>query len=120
MKKLLFLFLLLPQLAFSQYTASNGKTYNVGDTITIGRGSAVNGDFLYIQQNGIAVASTIESGGTKDDLNMARQYAGLKAVIKRIVIKKLAGQEKACFAIRMSPFAYIVYVESALESGEIK
>jgi hypothetical protein len=120
MKKLLFLFLLIPQLAFSQYTASNGKTYNVGDTITIGKGTAVNGGFLYIQQYGFAAFTVIDGGGTLDDLNMSRQYAGLKAVIKKTVIIKPAGQEKTCFIIRMKPFNYIIYVESAIESGEIK
>lgn len=120
MKKLLFIFLFIPQLLFSQYTASNGKAYNVGDTISIGRGAAQNGSFMYIQLSGLAMVSTIDQGGTSDDLNMDRKYADLKAVIRKIVDKKIAGQAKKCFAIKMDALNYVVYIESALEAGEIK
>jgi hypothetical protein len=119
MKKLL-LFLMIIWFsvnAFSQYKASNGHVYNVGDTITIGKGSAVNGDFLYIQMNGIVMLGADPSSG---DLNMDKAYSGLKAVIKKIVMKKLAGQVKPCFTITMKPLSYIVYIEQAIESDEIK
>lgn len=117
MKKLLFLlFLFLSIPVFSQYKASNEVTYNVGDTITIGKGSAVNGDFLYIQMNGVVMLAA----DGPSDLNMNKVYSGLKAVIKKIVMKKLAGQVKPCFTITLKPLNYIVYVEQAIESGEIK
>jgi hypothetical protein len=120
MKKLLFIFLFMPQLLCGQYMLSNGKTYAVGDTISIGRGSAVNGSFMYIQLNGLAMVSTIDKGGTTDDLNMDRRYSDLKAVIKKIVDKKIAGQVKKCFTIKMDAMNYLVYIESAIEAGEIK
>ncbi len=103
-------------LALSQYTASNGITYNVGDTITIGKGTAPNGDFLFIQKNGVAKLDA----ENKDDLNMSRKYSDLKAVIKKIVNNKIARQNKVCFIFTLWPLRYIVYVESALESGELK
>ena len=108
--------LMLSLLAFSQYTASNGITYNIGDTITIGKGTAPNGDFLYIQMNGVAKLDA----DNKDDLNMSRKYSELKAVIRKIVNKKIARQTKVCFTFTLRPLSYIVYVESALESGELK
>jgi hypothetical protein len=108
--------LMLSLLAFSQYTASNGITYNIGDTIIIGKGTATNGDFLYIQKNGVAKLDA----DNKDDLNMSRKYSDLTAVIKKIVNKKIAKQTKVCFTITLKPLSYIVYVESALESGELK
>lgn len=120
MKRLLFLFLFIPQIISGQYTASNGKTYNVGDTISIGRGSAQNGSFMYIQLNGLAMVSTIDKGGTTDDLNMDRRYADLKTVIRKVVDKKIAGQTKKCFTIKMDDLNYLVYIESAIEAGEIK
>lgn len=116
MKKLLFLFLLISQLAFCQYKASNGVTYNVGDTINIGRGSGINGNFLYIQKNGFVMISA----ENRDDFNMDRTYSGLRAVIKTIKVKKIAGQERTCFTMKLGPLNYIIYVEQALDAGEIK
>lgn len=120
MKRLLFLCLFIPQIILGQYTASNGKTYSVGDTISIGRGSAVNGSFMYIQLNGLAMVSTIDRGGTTDDLNLDRRYSDLKTVIRKIVDKKVVGQVKKCFTIKMDALNYLVYIESAIKAGEIK
>ena len=119
MKKLLLIFLFIPQLLFGQYKASNGITYNVGDTITIGKGTAVNDSFLYIQLSGLAMVSAVENGD-RDDLNLDRNYSGIKTPIRRIQEKKLAGQTKTCFHIRLSALNYIVYVEQAIEAGEMK
>ena len=117
MKQLLFIItLLLPRIAFSQYKASNGITYNVGDTITIGKGSGFNGSFLYIQMNGAVVLSA----ENPDDLNMNRTYSGLRAVIKEIKVKKIAKQERTCFTTKVGPLNYIIYVEQAIEAGELK
>ena len=117
MKKLLFIFLLLPQLLYCQYKATNGITYNVGDTITIGKGTAIDDSFLYIQVTGLAMVSAVENG---DDLNLDRNYSGIRTPIRKIQEKKIAGQPKTCFLIRLNPFNYLVYVGSALEAGEIK
>ena len=46
-------------IAFAQrldeYKATNGITYHEGDTVRLGRGSAPNGDFLYLQMGGSRV-----------------------------------------------------------------
>ena len=51
---------------------------------------------------------------------MSRKYSYLKAVIKKIVNKKIARQTKVCFTFTLGPLRYIVYAESALESEELK
>lgn len=116
MKKLIFLFILISQVSFGQYKAINGITYSIGDTLTIGRGTANNGNFLYIQMSGV-VSVGVEN---RDELNMDRQYSGLKAVIRKVVSKKIAGQTKTYLNIKMGPLVYNVDIEQALEVGEIK
>lgn len=107
---------MLSQLAFSQYKASNGITYNISDTITIGKGTGFNGSFLYIQKNGTAAIDA----DNPDELNMNHKYSGLKAVIKNIKVKKIAKQKRICFTTKIGPLNYRIYVELALESGELK
>ena len=118
MKRLLMIMTLVmfSMLAFGQYTASNGVTYNVGDTLTIGKGSAQDGSFMFIQLNGAAM---LTAGGS-NELNMGKHYTGLKAVVKKVVMKKLAGQTKPCLTVTLKPFSYIIYIEEAIESGELK
>jgi hypothetical protein len=115
MKKLILLFLFISQASFGQYKASNGVTYSVGDTLTIGRGTANNGSFLYIQMSGV-----VSAGAERDELNMDRQYSGLKAVVRKVIQKKIAGQLKAFLSIKMGPLIYNVDIEQALDTGEIK
>jgi hypothetical protein len=116
MKKLLFLFFLLPQLVFSQYTASNGKTYNVGDTITIGKGSGIDNKFVNI-------LIVHEPGPFTTNINwgMDSIYSGLKTIIKKIKFQKIARQTVTYFYIKMDKVDYLIFpIESAIESGEIK
>ncbi|MBS1503979.1 MAG: hypothetical protein JST32_18055, partial [Bacteroidetes bacterium] len=106
MKKLLFVFLLLPSFTFAQvlglgkrlseYKASNGKHYHIGDTIKLGQGSAPNGTFRYVQYGGWEVFTL---GGGTDAHNIERTYSGYGAVIKKIHSFKAHGVEKVVLAV---------------------
>src|SRR5580704_11087624 len=66
----------------SEYKATNGKTYQVGDTIKLGQGSAPNGTFRYLQYGGWETFF-ISSDGT-DSHNVERQFSGYGAIIKKM------------------------------------
>src|SRR5690348_2738732 len=90
MKSPLFILLLVASAAGAQkmdsYTASNGVTYNVGDTVKLGRGSDPSGDFLYLQMGGWA-ALDAETSATK----VGKNYSGMAVLIKKIKTFKLKG-----------------------------
>ena len=47
-------------------------------------------------------------------------YGRLKAVIKKVGAKKIAGQEKLFVTFKLGPLNYIAYIELALQTGVIK
>ncbi|WP_316745135.1 SHOCT domain-containing protein [Pedobacter antarcticus] len=101
-----------------EYRASNGVTYNVGDTIQLGRGSATNGDFLYLQMGGWAGAI---AGGGSDSRNIGKRYANTNVIIKKIKSAKVRGSEKHVFTVAGGNITnYELLIDEAIESGEIK
>ena len=101
------------QKTIDSYKASNGVTYQAGDTVKLGRGSAPNGDFLYLQMGGFAA-----SGGDAD--NIPRHYSGLNVIIKRVKMYTFKGAEKVWFVVGGGNIVnYNLYIEDAIATCEI-
>ena len=84
---LVFLLLVINQ-TFSQklneYKASNQITYKIGDTITLGKGSAPNGDFNYLQMGGMFNTLAVMNGNNQDVAgSIGRNYSGLNVILKK-------------------------------------
>ncbi|MBW4888465.1 SHOCT domain-containing protein [Mucilaginibacter sp. HMF5004] len=129
MKKLAFLLLLLPLASFAQilglgkklteYKASNGITYRIGDTVRLGQGSAPNGTFRYVQYAGwMTFMSTATKGA--DSHNLERNGSGYNTVIKKIHSSKANGAEKVVFAVGMGGANnFDLWIEDCIASCEI-
>jgi len=127
MKRLLLLLLLLPTISFAQvlglgkrlseYKASNGITYHVGDTVKLGQGSAPNGTFRYVQYGGWLMFT---QGGGTDAHNVERSYSGYGAVIKKIHSFKAHGIPKVVFAVDITQSSnFDLWIEDAITTCEV-
>jgi hypothetical protein len=97
-----------------EYTASNGITYKEGDVIKLNKGSAANGDFLFLQMAGWAVSLD------PDENNIPKNYAGLGVSVKKIRRVKLKGVEKVIFTVGGGNITnYQLAIEEAISSCEI-
>lgn len=126
MKKLILIALLVaPVLSFAQktpieYKASNGVTYKIGDTIKLGRGSAPNGDFLYLQMGGWAAVASYNSSKGSDQFNIGRNYSGSNVVIRKIKSGKSKGAIKYFFTVAGGNITnYNLMIEDAIASCEV-
>jgi len=125
MKKLLLLALLLiPGLLSAQkntdYKASNGITYKVGDTIKTGRGSGQNETFLYLQLGGWAAVATYSATQGADQHNIGRQFAGMNVVVKKIKELKSKVGTKTYFVVSGGTISnYNLFIEDAIATCEI-
>lgn len=115
------------------YSASNGVVYKVGDTITLGRGSAPNGDFNYLQQGGfgntMAVIGGSGSGMMSGNKNQGsynsgidRNYSNSNVVLKKIKYQKnKRGTNKAFFVVGAGAMTNLnLHIEDAIETCEVK
>lgn len=105
------------------YKASNGKTYKIGDTITLGRGSNTNDRFNYLQAGGILNAMAL---GTLSDgayaMSGERNMAGQNVIIKKIKkeTSKRAG-ERTFFVVGIGSVTNAnLFIEDAISTCEIK
>ncbi len=128
MKKLLLFLILFPTLSFAQilglgkklteYKASNGLTYHIGDTIKLGQGSSPNGSYKYIQVAGWM--TFLNTGEGDDSHNLQRQASGYGATIKKIHSFKAHGIEKVVFAVGLGSISTCdLWIEDAIASCEI-
>jgi len=101
------------------YKASNGKTYQIGDTIKLGRGSAPNGNFLYLQMGGWGMMASARTDG-KNDFTMPSSYSGLNVILKKIKQQKFKGAIKTIFVVGGGNITnYNLIIEDAIASCEI-
>ncbi len=115
MKKLLLLSLLISFSIFAQkkkqnldsYTASNGVTYNVGDDITLNKGSDTNGDFAYFKIGGWMGGAEVEPMGS--------QNAGLIVTIKKIIVVRVKNQINCQSTVFAGIFEVLNYRPLAFE-----
>jgi hypothetical protein len=118
MKKLLFIAALLaPFLAGAQiteYKASNGITYHMGDTLRLGHGTKQDGSFLYFEDHGIIP-------NPRSVRNLPKEFANVGAVIKAIRKMNVNGSDKYIFAVNPGgPIRYQVFIEDAIDACEVK
>jgi hypothetical protein len=128
MKILLLSLMLLPILCYGQilglgkklieYKASNGKTYHIGDTIKVGRGSAPDGTFRYIQYAGWMTFVSNDRGN--DSHNLERNGSGYGLVVKKIHSYKAHGIEKVVIAVGAGGVNnFDLWIEDAIATCEI-
>lgn len=103
------------------YKASNGITYHIGDTILLGRGSAQNGDFLYLQMGGWAAIAGHDQSKGSDQNNISKAYSGTAVTLKKIKTYKIKGVAKVYFTVGGGNITnYSLIIEDAIESCEVK
>jgi len=104
----------------AEYNASNGITYKIGDKIKLGRGSATNGDFLYLQMGGWGAAMSYNSNKGSDQFNIGKSYSGLAVEIKKIKTYKFKGEEKVIFTVAGGNITnYNLVIEDAIATCEV-
>lgn len=108
------------QKTMDTYTASNGITYKEGDQIKLGRGSATNGDFLYLQMGGWGAIASYDMNKGSDQNNIGRGYSGIAVTLKKIRTQKTKGQEKVYFTVGGGNITnYNLMIEDAIATCEI-
>lgn len=123
MKKILFTILcMLPFLGFSQdmetYTASNGKTYKVGDTVKVALGSMPDGNFKYVQVSPPLLAPPTRNSNS---LSARKDFANTNVIIRKIKKSaQLSGSEKIVFNVKVRGIiTYDIWIEEAISACEV-
>lgn len=97
----------------SEYNASNGVFYKIGDTVKLGRGSNTNGKFNYITYGGLMATSDPEQN------KLTSGWAGYNVIIKKIASYSVKGSTKIYFTVSGTIGNLILDVENAIETCEI-
>lgn len=110
---LFILFISTSIFAQDSYTASNGVTYTEGDTIKLGLGSGLNGQFVHLKIGGWAVFAGAES-------TVGTGYSNTGVVLKKIKHKKIKGVKKPVFTVGAGDITnYRLDIESAIQTCEV-
>ncbi len=121
-KLLLILFCLTPFVGFSQdmdtYTASNGKTYKIGDTVKVALGSMPDGNFKYVQVSPPLLAPPTRNSNS---LSARRDFANTTTIIRKIKRSaQLSGSEKIVFNVKVRGLVtYDIWIEEAISACEV-
>jgi hypothetical protein len=98
----------------TEYKASNGVTYHIGDTVKLGRGTKPDGSFLYLEDHGLIP----NPGSTR---TLPKEFANAGAVLKSIRKIKVNGIDKYMFGVNPGgPMRYTVFIDDAIEACEVK
>ena len=124
MKKLLLLTCIVASAnCFAQthtsYKALNGLTYKIGDTVKLGRGSAPNGSFNYVEMGGFGafLAHRQQRG---DQLSIDKTYANTPAIIKKIKASQINGKQKTTFVVySRGPANFNLTIDEAIQACEV-
>lgn len=120
MKKLVILLVILASAIalkaqkVNEYKASNGKTYKVNQTLTIGKPSD-DGHFTSITNMTMAYANAL--GGTSEDTEATSYLTGLEVPIKKIKMRKVFGTKRPFVSIGKG---YVINLESAIKLKEVE
>jgi hypothetical protein len=98
----------------TEYKASNGVTYHIGDTVKLGRGTKPDGSFLYLEDHGIIP-------NPRSTRTLPKEFANAGAVLKSIRKIKVNGIDKYMFSVNPGgPMRYTVFIDDAIEACEVK
>ncbi|MES2379066.1 MAG: SHOCT domain-containing protein [Bacteroidota bacterium] len=98
----------------TEYKASNGVTYHVGDTVRLGRGTKPDGSFLYLEDHGLIP-------NPRSTRTLPKEFANASATVKSIRKMKINGVDKYMFSVNPGgPMRYTVFIDDAIEACEIK
>lgn len=124
MKRLITLLLLIASFKgysqkLTEYKAINGINYKVGDTVKLGRGSAPNGSFNYMQMGGLG-AFLAHKQQRSDQLNIDKNYANTAVVIRGIKSSRINGAQKVVFTVKAdAPVTFNLTVDDAIQTCEV-
>lgn len=99
----------------SHYLATNGIDYRKGDTIKLGRGSNYDGTFKYILAYGFG---SVMSGNAGNKLHSS--YSGFSAIIRQVKELNNRGENKPFFIVDIEGSGYVLEIEDAIATCEIK
>jgi hypothetical protein len=125
--KNLFLFALFLTIAYStkaqkltEYTAINGITYKIGDTVHLGMGSSAKGTFMFLQMSGWAASLNYDPNAGPDQLNIGRGYDNTAVIVKKITASKIKGIIKYSFTVGGGNITnYVLYIDDAIQVCEV-
>lgn len=104
----------------TEYLASNGITYHIGDTIKMGHGTDPQGNFMYVQRGGWAKVVFSEPSQGSTQYNLDRSYAGSGAIIKKIRTEKFHKLDRVIFTVGLGSISNCdMYIDDAIASCEI-
>lgn len=112
----------LPIIGFTQdlttYKASNGKTYNIGDTVRVSLGSMPDGNFKYVQASPLLFAPPSRNSNS---LSARREFANTNVIIRKIKKNvQLTGSEKIVFNVKVRGLVtYDIWIEEAITACEV-
>ena len=116
----LFMPLFLSAQKLTEYKASNGITYHIGDTIKLGRGSDPKGNFMYVQIGGWAKMFTDDATKGASQFDLDRNYASTGAIIKKMRSDKLHGTTRVIFTVGLGTISNCeMFIEDAIATCEI-
>jgi hypothetical protein len=103
----------------TSYKAVNGLTYNIGDTVKLGRGSAPNGSFNYMQMGGFG-AFLAHKQQRSDQTNIDKTFANTGTVIRKMKLSQINGTQKVTFVVDGSgPINFNLAIDDAIQSCEV-
>src|ERR1700743_3493341 len=104
----------------TEYTATNGITYHVKDTVRLGMGAAPNGTFLYLQIGGWGAVLDYDASKGPNQLNVGRGYANTAVVIKSIKTTQIKGVVKYIFVVGGGNITnYNLTIDDAIQVCEV-
>lgn len=95
--------------AQDSYTAKNGRTYKLGDTIQLGKGTGQNGAFLFFRQKLLVDTGEPQAHTVK--------FTNVKMVLKQIKTRSEYGASRVYFIV--NPYRYNIDIENAIEAKEV-
>ncbi|QEC79331.1 SHOCT domain-containing protein [Mucilaginibacter ginsenosidivorax] len=109
-----------PKQKQTEYLASNGITYHIGDTIKMGHGTDPQGNFMYVQKGGWAKVVFSEPSQGSSQYNLDRSFAGSGAIIKKIRTEKYHKLDRVIFTVGLGSISNCdMYIDDAIASCEI-
>jgi hypothetical protein len=98
----------------TEYKASNGVTYHIGDTVKLGRGTKPDGSFLYLEDHGLIP-------NPRSTRTLPKEFANAGAVLKSIKKTRINGVDKYMFSVNPGgPMRYTGFIDDAIEACEVK